>query len=429
MQQLRTLLIQRRRHYEPNLLSEFEALAATANYNVIGTFDIVGRPKGRFGISTGKVEEIKTWIELNRPDIVLFSPTLKSSQLFRLMEEWELEVRDRTQLILEIFEKHARTPQAKLQIEKARLNYELPFQRHQLRIRLQAEHTGDRPTAHQVGIGEDLLTKKLSELRKRIALINDKLDKISDVQSLKKKKRQAEGFTEIALAGYTNAGKSTLHRTLTGSQVEVADQLFTTLSTKTAEISMKGREAVLSDSVGFISNLPTSLLEAFNTTLMEITDADLVLLVVDGSDHPSEMRRKIQTCLTTFTEIGANGIPVIGVLNKIDLLADYNIREQLEIMEEMIGPAVPVSARTGENVGELTQIIEDALPSLQRYRLNLPYGSESMSIVSWLFESGHVAEREFNEHSIRVEAELTKEKAQQLMNRLDDQSIHEVDDE
>jgi GTP-binding protein HflX len=192
---------------------------------------------------------------------------------------------------------------------------------------------------------------------------------------------------------------------------------------------MRGREAVLSDSVGFISNLPQSLLEAFNTTLMEITDADLILLVVDGSDHPSEMRRKIQTCLTTFSEIGANGVPVIGVLNKIDLLADYNIREQLDIIEDMVGPAVPVSAKTGENIGELTEIVEDALPSLQRYRLNLPYGSESMSIVSWLFDSGHVAEREFNEQSIRVEADLTKEKAQKLMNRLDDQSIHEIVDD
>ncbi|MDF1538694.1 MAG: GTPase HflX, partial [Candidatus Thorarchaeota archaeon] len=274
------LLVQRRKYNEPDLLPEFEAIATTAGYNILGTFDVVSEPSARFGIRSGKAEEIATWIEVEPVDCVLFTPYLKSSQLFRLQELLKTEVRDRSQVILEIFDRHAKTPQARLQIEQARLNYELPFERHQLRMRLQNEHTGDRPTTDQVGAGEDLLTKKVSEIRRRISKIEEKLEKISQAQSLKRLKRGRIGFLEVTLAGYTNAGKSTLHNALTGSDVEIADQLFTTLSTKTARLETLGRQVVISDSVGFISDLPDSLLKAFNTTLMEISEADVIILVV-----------------------------------------------------------------------------------------------------------------------------------------------------
>jgi len=322
------LLVQQRRYNEPDLLDEFTALANTAGYSVVGTFDIVSVPSTKYGIRSGKVEEIRIWIEANKPDFVLFSPFLKSSQIFRLMESWDIEVRDRTQVILEIFDKHAKTQQAKLQIEQARLNYELPFERHQIRMRLQKEHTGDRPIAEQIGAGEDLLNLRIKELRRRIALISDKLEKISDSQALMKKNRESKGFIEITLAGYTNAGKSTLHNALTGSDVDIADELFTTLSTKAAELSMPGRQVVLSDSVGFISNLPAALLKAFNTTLMEVSDADIIILVVDASDKVEEMERKIHTCLDTFNEIGANGIPIIAVMNKIDLVDESSLKQR-----------------------------------------------------------------------------------------------------
>jgi GTPase len=325
MSESTALLVQRRKYRDPDLLNEFAALATTADYEIIGTFDIVSDPSAKFGIRSGKADEIKTWIEVNKPDFVLFSPQLKSSQMFRLMELWETEVRDRAQIILEIFDKHANTQQAKLQIEQARLKYELPFERHQIRMRLAKEHTGDRPVAEQVGAGEDLLNLKIQEQRRRISVITEKLEKISEAQVLKKKKRVKEGFIEIALAGYTNAGKSTLHHALTDSGVEIADKLFTTLATKAAELDLPGRQIVLSDSVGFISSLPSALLQAFNTTLMEVADADVIILVVDASDTIEEMNRKVDTCLDTFNEIGANGIPIITALNKIDLVAEIAI--------------------------------------------------------------------------------------------------------
>ncbi|TFG26888.1 GTPase HflX, partial [Candidatus Thorarchaeota archaeon] len=370
------LLIQRRRYREPDLLEEFAALATTADYDIIGTFDIVSEPSSKFGIRSGKADEIKTWIEVNKPDFVLFSPGLRSSQIFRLMELWETEVRDRSQVILEIFAKHAKTQQAKLQIEQARLQYELPFERHQIRMRLAKEHTGDRPVAEQVGAGEDLLNLKIQEQRRRLATISEKLEKISESQALKKKKRAKEGFIEIALAGYTNAGKSTLHHALTDSGVEIADKLFTTLATKAAELDLPGRQIVLSDSVGFISNLPSALLQAFNTTLMEISEADVIILVVDASDTLDEMNRKTDTCLDTFYDIGANGIPIITALNKIDLVDDVIVQERSEVLADISTEVVPISAANHVNLEGLIKALEHVLPQLILYSITLPYGNE-----------------------------------------------------
>ena len=421
------LLVQRRRHREPNLLSEFEALAYTAKYTVIGTFDIVGSPAAKYGIRSGKAQEIQTWIEVNKPEFVLFSPGLTSGQVFRLMELWETEVRDRTQVILEIFDKHARTPQARLQIEQARLRYELPFERHQIRMRLQKEHTGDRPIAEQIGAGEDLLNLRIKEIRRRLTTINDKLKKIVNEQKLKKKKRIHEGFIELILSGYTNAGKSTLHRALTGSDVEVADELFTTLSTKASELDLPGRRVIVSDSVGFISDLPGSLLQAFNTTLMEISDADVIILVVDASDPIFEMERKVKACLDTFNEIGANGIPIIIALNKIDLLSEEEIEERRIALPEAYSVIVPISAHHKTNLNQLVESVKQELPDLRKYEIRLPYGDEGMSTLSWLHEAGDIVSETYNQENIQLVANLRYEVAQKLIRVLPDGNLRQID--
>ncbi|MHA1136680.1 MAG: GTPase HflX [Candidatus Thorarchaeota archaeon] len=420
------LLVQRRKYRDPNLLEEFAALATTADYEIIGTFDIVSPPSSKFGIRSGKAEEIKTWIEVNKPDFVLVSPRLKSSQIFRLMELWEVEVRDRSQVILEIFAKHAHTQQAQLQIEQARLKYELPFERHQIRMRLSKEHTGDRPVAEQIGAGEDLLNMKIKEQRRRIAAITQKLEKISESQALKKKKRVKEGFIEIALAGYTNAGKSTLHHALTDSGVEIADKLFTTLATKAAELDLPGRQIVISDSVGFISSLPKALLQAFNTTLMEVADADVIILVVDASDTIDEINRKVDTCLDTFNEIGANGIPIISALNKIDLIDEATLEERIELLREISAKIVPISAKTHLNLDGLIEALEQILPQLILYSITLPYGDEGMSILSRLHEEAIIESETYNESSIIITARLNYEVFQTLERELNPGSIIKV---
>ncbi len=428
MTEVKALLVQRRGHKDPNLLSEFEALANTAGYEVAGVFDIVSAPSAKYGIRSGKVEEIETWIEVNEPDFVLFSPTLTSGQMFRLIERWEIEVRDRTQVILEIFDRHARTPQARLQIEQARLRYELPFQRHQIRIRLQQEHVGDRPIADQVGPGENPLNIHITHIRKRIAFIQDKLDTISKKQSLKRRGREKKGFQEVTLAGYTNAGKSTLHNAITGSEVEVADQLFTTLSTKTSTIPITGRQAVLTDSVGFISDLPRALLRAFNTTLMEIGEADVIVLVVDGSDTLDEIERKLNTCLDTFVEIEANGIPVVIALNKVDLLEEEELTQRIELIHSNHTEIVPISAMNGTNLEKLLETVERNLTPLENYRLVLPYDDSSMSLLSWLHEVTSISNQEYSKDTISVDVTLDDVLAQKLSKMVTDGTLTKIDE-
>jgi len=409
------------------LLEEFEALAKTAEYNVVGTFDVVGPSSARFGIKGGKVEEIRIWIEAQKPDVVFYSPGLKSSQMYRLKEEWKTDVRDRVQLILEIFDRHARTPQSKLQIEQARLSYELPFVRHQLKEHLDKERAGPRPVGRQVGPGEDLLNLRYMEIRHRVAAIEEKLQKISEASELKRKKRVDSGFLEVALAGYTNAGKSTLHRALTGSQVEVAAGLFTTLSTKSSDLAMDGRQVVLTDSVGFISDLPKSLLRAFNTTLMEIADADVILLVVDGSNSVDEVRRKANVCLDTFTRIGINGIPIVTALNKVDLIDDAGIRERISALDGVGSEVVPVSAKEMLNLPTLVSVIESLLPILSVYSIDLPYGDSTMSLISWLHQVGSVRNQKFKEDRIEVEASLSLDVAQKLLKMLPQDAIRKLE--
>ncbi|MHA2210990.1 MAG: GTPase HflX [Candidatus Thorarchaeota archaeon] len=428
MTDVKALLVQRRDRKDPNLLSEFEALAQTAGYEVAGTFDIVSAPSAKYGIRAGKVEEIETWIEVNEPDFVLFSPTLKSGQMFRLIERWEIEVRDRTQVILEIFDRHARTPQAKLQIEQARLRYELPFQRHQIRIRLQQEHVGDRPIADQVGPGESPLEIHIQHIRKRIAFIESKLDTIARKQRLKRRGREKKGFQEVTIAGYTNAGKSTLHNAITGSEVEVADQLFTTLSTKTSTIPIPGRQTVLTDSVGFISDLPRALLRAFNTTLMEIAEADVIVLVVDGSDTLDEIERKLNTCLETFVDIEANGIPVVIALNKVDLLEEEELTQRIELIESDHSEVVPISALNGTNLEELLKTVERNLTPLTNYRLVLPYVDSSMSLLSWLHDVTSVSNQEYSKDTISVDVMLDKVLAQKLSKMVTDGTLTKTDE-
>ncbi len=418
MDELRALLIQRRLQTEPDLLSEFRALATTAGYTVVGQFDVIQPPSTAFGIGRGKVEEIGAWIESNHIDVVLFTPSLNSSQMYRLIKKWRVEVRDRIQVILEIFDIHAGTPEAKLQIEEARLRYELPFIRHQLRVRLQQEHTGARPVGRQIGAGEDILSLRMQEVRRRIAIIRAKLDEYSKSQALKRRKRIDRGFLEVALAGYTNAGKSSLHDALTESCAVASESLFTTLATKSTRLPMRGRRVVLTDSVGFINDLPQSLLDAFHTTLMEIGNADAILLVIDGSDSIEEINRKVTACFDTFRRIEINDRPMVAALNKVDLIDPIEIELRVEIIRKSVKTVIPVSAVKRTNLDRLLEALKDVLPQTDRYKIRLSYSDNSLSLLSWIHRVGHDVAEEYLEDSIEVTAGLTHSTADRLIKTL-----------
>jgi len=190
---------------------------------------------------------------------------------------------------------------------------------------------------------------------------------------------------------------------------------------------MAGRRVVLSDSVGFISNLPGPLLQAFHTTLMEVSDADVILLVVDASDPVEEMERKVNACFETFTQIEANGIPLITVLNKIDLIDEESIAERIQHLPESCSLVIPISAEKEINLDILMEAVEAELTPLQRYRIVLPYGDEGMSALSWLHESGDVESEQYVGTDIEIIANLSTEIAQKFTRAHPDGKMTPID--
>jgi GTP-binding protein HflX len=190
---------------------------------------------------------------------------------------------------------------------------------------------------------------------------------------------------------------------------------------------MDGRQVVLTDSVGFISDLPKSLLRAFNTTLMEIADADVIVLVVDGSNSVSEVRRKASVCLDTFTRIGINGIPIVTALNKIDLIDASGIEERVSALDGIGSQVVPVSAKEMLNLPSLIEVIESLLPIQSLYSIDLPYGDSSMSLISWLHQVSGIRNQEFKEDHIEIEASLSPEVAQKLLKMLPPSAIRKLE--
>ncbi len=398
----KAILVRRRTYDEPARIEEFKALAETAGYNVVATFDIVAKPKTKYNLTIGKVEEIKEAIEIYEPDVVIFHGGLKSKQMFELMQKWDIEVKDRFQIILEIFEKRAGTVQAKLQIEKARLEHEIPFLRYQLNYALQKEKTGPPGSSGEHGVGEHKINIVQMEIRRRIALINRKLEEIRRQSEQRRKVRKHRGYIIISLAGYTNAGKSSLHRMLTGSNVEVMDEVFTTLSTVTKQIKLKGRKALLTDSVGFISDLPHTLVEAFKSTLEEIILSDLIILVVDFSDPIDEIKQKIKVCKVTFRDLEINSIPIVTALNKIDKMTQEETQKKYNELKEEFENPVLISAKTGEGIDKLIETIEQILPPLTTWKIILPNTSEYLSVVSKLYDDSEVLSEEYRQNEIIV---------------------------
>lgn len=274
-------------------------------------------------IGSGKVQEVRDMARALEADIVVFDNGLSPIQLRNLQKELDTPVMDRTTLILEIFSARARTKEAKLQVEVARLQYMLP--------RLVGLHDalsrqgGTSGSMSSRGLGEKKLELDRRRLERRLTNMRKELDAISGERQTQRKKRADSGIPRVALVGYTNAGKSTIMNMLlseyvedTEKQVFVKDMLFATLDTTVRKIAPPDKNAfLLSDTVGFISNLPHGLVKAFRSTLEEVREADLLLQVIDYSDE--NYREHMKVTEETLQELGAQSIPVIYVFNKVDL--------------------------------------------------------------------------------------------------------------
>jgi GTP-binding protein HflX len=384
-------------------LTELRELARTAGVAPIS--EVVQhrqRPDPRTFVGKGKLAELREAYGDAGAEVLLVDEELSPTQQRALEDALKTRVVDRTQLILDIFAQHARSSEGKLQVELAQLEYNLP------RMRGMWQHlerlgggVGTR------GPGESQLETDRRIARTRVSLLKRRLRTLSAQRATRRKERRRTGVPTIALAGYTNVGKSTLLNALTGASASVDDRLFETLDPTTRSFEHDGKRYLVTDTVGFIRRLPTQLVEGFAATLEETLVADLVVHVVDASLPEERLAETIAAVTAVLVEIGADDIPTDLVLNKVDLV-DPLARRRLE---HAYPRALPISAQTGEGLEELRVRIAELFSNrFEDVRLLVPY-SDGRALAD-LYELGApIAERRDTSEGVRVRARLPRGEA------------------
>jgi GTP-binding protein HflX len=351
-----------RREDEIQNLAELDLLARSAGAEVVGrTLQSRTRVDGTTFVGKGKIEEIAREIHDHGANIVIFDDDLTPAQARNIEKILEVNVIDRTELILDIFARRARTRQARIQVEIAQLNYALPrLRRLWEHLSRQAGGIGTR------GPGETQIEVDRRKARDRIAGLERELEKIH--RGAEERRKRREGLFTVTIVGYTNAGKSTLLNRIAGSGVLESDRLFSTLDSTTRRVISPGGEPfLLTDTIGFIRKLPTHLVDSFKVTLLDVREADLLLHVADASiDRCDEHIGVVNAVLDDVLAKGGRGdavaassrVPTVLVLNKIDLIEDSGRRNALRVKHP---GAVLASAATGEGTDGLLEIVESHL--------------------------------------------------------------------
>lgn len=370
-------------------LEELKQLADTAGATVIKKF-IQKRPKPdpAFFIGRGKVQELALYAQQENIDLCIFDDELSPAQQRNIESVMGIRILDRTALILDIFAQRARTNEGKLQVELAQLQYTLPrIMGKGLMLSRLGGGIGTR------GPGETKLEVDRRRIRDRIAFIKDQIEKVKAVRSLHRSKRKKNNVFEVSLVGYTNAGKSTLLNTLTNSDIYAKDQLFATLDPTTRQLTLPNKqEIIITDTVGFIQRLPHQLIAAFRSTLEVVTEADLLVHVIDVSHEL--YKEQAAAVHEVLKEIGAETKPVITVYNKIDKLPpDSKLTDRLALEED----TVCISAAKKLNLESLQQMIESHLKSKAvEVALCIPYAETAKA--AQLHETANVLEQEYTEN-------------------------------
>jgi GTPase len=355
-----------------NSLRELSRLAETAGSEVLdGLVQRRGRPDAATYVGAGKARELAEIVAAAGADTVICDGELTPGQLRRLEGTVRVKVVDRTALILDIFAQHARSKEGKAQVELAQLQYLLPRLRGwgESLSRQAGGRVGGSGGIGTRGPGETKIETDRRRIRTRISRLRREIGEMSVGREVQRGQRRRHAVPSVAIAGYTNAGKSSLLNRLTGAQVLVDDSLFATLDPAVRRArTPSGWPYTLTDTVGFVRHLPHQLVDAFRSTLEEVTDADLILHVVDGSD--ADPRSQLAAVREVLAEIGAGDVPELVVINKADSADPIEV-EGLRLTEPQ---SVVVSARTGHGIGELLAAIERLLPREYReVRVVVPY--------------------------------------------------------
>ncbi|MFN4336467.1 MAG: GTPase HflX [Candidatus Nitrosocaldus sp.] len=347
--------------YEDSI-NEALALAEAAGYRVINVVTQRYLTKSKYGIGSGKLMEVKALVDSLMPDAIIFDEVLKPTQEYNLASVLKVEIIDREKLILNIFERRASTAESRIQVKLAQLRYEMARAREKVRLAKKGEQPGF------YGLGRYEVDDYYRDVKRRISTLKSRLDAVVKRRALYRRQRSKEGLLTVSLAGYTSAGKTTLFNTLTREEHETGQGMFTTLLTYTRAINIKGNKYLLSDTVGFISKLPAYMIEAFRSTLEELTFSDLVVLVIDASEPIENMRKKYESSMKILNELQVQEDKIIYALNKIDLVGDedevYRKARSIGIdvrdgdaRETKWSRCVAISAKTGKNIEVLLDTI------------------------------------------------------------------------
>lgn len=381
-------------------LAELKELLATAGAEPVGEMvQRRDRPDPRTYFGKGKLTELQAEIGRVEPDLVVVEDELSANQQRNLEDRLGLRIIDRTALILDIFAQHAHSAEGKLQVELAQLEFNL------------SRMTGKGVALSRLGggigtrgPGETQLEVDRRVARKRISTVRKRLKDVSSSREVMRRSRVASRLPLIALAGYTNTGKSTLLNTLTSSEVAVKDRLFETLDPTTRAYEYAGQTYLVTDTVGFIRKLPHQLVEAFHSTLEETLVSQLILHVADGSNHEDELETMIGSVDSVLEEIDAGSMPRMLVMNKMDLLDP----DQEAFLRRTYTEAVFISARTGDGLEELKQRIRSFfMQRMVAVELFLPYGDGKT--IGEIYELGTDVEIESVQEGVLISARIPRE--------------------
>ncbi|MBM3198549.1 MAG: GTPase HflX [Chlamydiae bacterium] len=392
-------------------LQELARLCETFGLEVVGqSLSVVKKIDAGHYLGKGKLQELAAQIEELQVGVVVFDEEISPNQQKNLEAFFKRPVMDRTELIIEVFAQRAQTKEARLQIELAKVRYQFP------RLKRMWTHLSRQSSGgggHVKGEGEKQIEIDRRLLRRRLDQLEKEIEEVTAQRQVQRGSRQRSGIPTFAIVGYTNAGKSTLMKALTGADVFIEDKLFATLDTTTRKLTLPNhQEVLLVDTVGFIRKIPHTLVKAFKSTLEEAIHTDILLHLVDVS-HPQCEEQASET-LAVLQELGAEDKPIITVLNKIDACQDQGLLTRLQWRTPR---TVAISAAKQEGLDLLLHKMIEVLSSLRKVvRLRIP--QKEYAVFSDLQREGHVLEIDYEENDILVQVEIPSTEEHKILSYL-----------